>query len=151
MGSFERLREPCNSNSMTPLEIRHLPLAIFLLLSLLSQASGKPNYFIVETENNDKKNDDYVGTFNLTDFGKNNVADVYDESINFNGNKKNAGDDYKVNVDVQFHGNDNTFTLSDQSINCDCGQTTEASNFKLKVFASGVKTHFTDKSESKCN
>merc|ERR1712215_146028 len=28
------------SNSMTPLEIRNLPLAVFLLLSLLSQASG---------------------------------------------------------------------------------------------------------------
>merc|ERR1712215_206655 len=124
------------SNSMAPLKIRHLPLAIFILLSLLSQASGKPKYFIVETENNNKKNDDYVGTFNITDFGKNNVVDAYD--------------DYAVDVDVQFHGNDNGFTLSDQSINCECGQTTEASNFKLKVFASGVKTHFTDKSESKC-
>merc|ERR1711939_156707 len=124
------------SNSMTPLEIRHLPLAVFLLLSLLSQASGKPNYFIVETENNNKKNDDYVGTFNITDFGKNNLVDAYD---------------YAVDVAVEFHGDDNGFTLSDQSINCECGQTTEASNFKLKVFASGVKTHLTDKSESKCN
>merc|ERR1712098_689205 len=140
------------SNSMTPLEIRHLPLAIFILVSLLSQASGKPNYFIVETENNDKKNDDYVGTFNITDFGKNNLVDDLDldESINWYGDKKDAGDDYAVDVDVEFHGNDNGFTLSDQSINCECGQTTEASNFKLKVFASGVKTHFTDKSESKC-
>merc|ERR1719369_1564882 len=57
-----------------------LPLAVYLLLSLLSQVSGKPSprHLLVETKNKVKKSSDYVD--DITNSGV--VGSIHDHSIN---------------------------------------------------------------------
>merc|ERR1719435_677499 len=67
---------------MSSLKMTLLPLAAFLLLSLLSQVSGKPSprHLLVETKNKSKakKSSDYVD--DITNSG--NIRSIHDHSIN---------------------------------------------------------------------
>merc|ERR1712215_528287 len=64
------------------LKMTLLPLAVYLLLSLLSQVSGKPSprHFLVETKNKSKakKSSDYVD--DITNSGV--VGSIHDFSVN---------------------------------------------------------------------
>merc|ERR1719435_124155 len=67
---------------MSSLKMTLLPLAVYLLLSLLSQVSGKPSprHLLVETKNKSKvkKSSDYVD--DITNSGV--VGSIHDHSIN---------------------------------------------------------------------
>merc|ERR1711921_38735 len=69
-------------SNMTSLKMTLLPLAAILLLSLLSQVSGKPSprHLLVETKNKSKakKSSDYVD--DITDSGV--VGSIHDLSVN---------------------------------------------------------------------
>merc|ERR1711970_7749 len=69
-------------SNMSSLRITLLPLAIFLLLSLNSQISGKPSpkVFLVETKEKTKKNNDYTGDV-TNEGGK--IGGIGDGSVNF--------------------------------------------------------------------
>merc|ERR1711970_785105 len=80
-------------SNMSSLRITLLPLAIFLLLSLNSQISGKPSpkVFLVETKEETKKNNDYTGDV-TNEGGK--IGGIGDCSVNsgdYTGNVKNVG------------------------------------------------------------
>merc|ERR1711970_599258 len=80
-------------SNMSSLRITLLPLAIFLLLSLNSQISGKPSpkVFLVETKEKTKKNNDYTGDV-TNEGGK--ICGIGDGSVNFcdyTGNAINKG------------------------------------------------------------
>merc|ERR1711970_157463 len=80
-------------SNMSSLRITLLPLAIFLLLSLNSQISGKPSpkQFLIETKEKTKKNNDYTG--NVTNEGGK-IGGIGDGSVNsgdYTGNVKNVG------------------------------------------------------------
>merc|ERR1719431_2237050 len=78
---------------MSSLKMTLLPLAVYLLLSLLSQVSGKPSprHLLVETKNKSKvkKSSDYVD--DITNSGV--VGSIHDHSINHDyvNNIKNNG------------------------------------------------------------
>merc|ERR1712236_144293 len=63
--SFESLSEPRGGSSIKSLMATLLPLALCLLISLLSPASTKPSpkHFLIET-NESKNNDDVIGVTN---------------------------------------------------------------------------------------
>merc|ERR1719147_626599 len=67
---------------MTSLKMTLLPLAVYLLLSLLSQVSGKPSprHLLIETKNKSKakKSSDYVD--DITNSGV--VGSIHDLSVN---------------------------------------------------------------------
>merc|ERR1712002_1073400 len=69
-------------SNMTSLKMTLLPLAVYLLLSLLSQVSGKPSprHLLVETKNKSKakKSSDYVD--DITNSGV--VGSIHDLSVN---------------------------------------------------------------------
>merc|ERR1711862_855347 len=69
-------------SKMSSLKMTLLPLAVYLLLSLLSQVSGKPSprHLLVETKNKSKakKSSDYVD--DITNSGV--VGSIHDLSVN---------------------------------------------------------------------
>merc|ERR1712002_1294633 len=69
-------------SNMSSLKMTLLPLAVYLLLSLLSQVSGKPSprHLLVETKNKSKakKSSDYVD--DITNSGV--VGSIHDLSVN---------------------------------------------------------------------
>merc|ERR1712236_126433 len=69
-------------SNMSSLKMTLLPLAVYLLLSLLSQVSGKPSprHLLVETKNKSKakKSSDYVDDIN----NSGNIRSIHDHSIN---------------------------------------------------------------------
>merc|ERR1711939_45240 len=69
-------------SNMASLKITLLPLAIYLLLSLNSQVSGKPSpkHFLIETKEKIKKNNDYTGNV-INKGGK--IGGIGDGSVNF--------------------------------------------------------------------
>merc|ERR1719369_2658938 len=78
---------------MSSLKITLLPLAIYLLLSLNSQVSGKPSpkHFLIETKVKIKKNNDY--TLDVTNVGGK-IGGIGDGSVNsgdYTGNVHNVG------------------------------------------------------------
>merc|ERR1711970_608053 len=80
-------------SNMSSLRITLLPLAIFLLLSLNSQISGKPSpkVFLVETKEKTKKNNDYTGDV-TNEGGK--IGGIGDGSVNsgdYTGDVHNIG------------------------------------------------------------
>merc|ERR1712230_67951 len=80
-------------SKMSSLKITLLPLAIYLLLSLNSQVSGKPSpkHFLIETKEKIKKNNDYTGNV-INKGGK--IGGIGDGSVNsgdYTGNVHNVG------------------------------------------------------------
>merc|ERR1719431_2460338 len=94
---------------MTSLKMTLLPLAVYLLLSLLSQVSGKPSprHLLVETKNKSKvkKSSDYVNNINNGPGGG--IGAVVDKSFN----------DYVENINNHVGGSINH--IDDRSFNVD--------------------------------
>merc|ERR1711942_429091 len=82
-------------SNMTSLKMTLLPLAAILLLSLLSQVSGKPSprHLLVETKNKSKakKSSDYVENINNHAGGSINHIDDRSFNVDYVNNIKNNG------------------------------------------------------------
>merc|ERR1711942_34868 len=95
-------------SNMTSLKMTLLPLAVYLLLSLLSQVSGKPSprHLLIETKNKSKakKSSDYVD--DITNSGV--VGSIHDLSVNH---------DYVENINNHAGGSINH--IDDRSFNVD--------------------------------
>merc|ERR1711862_586489 len=92
-------------SNMTSLKMTLLPLAAILLLSHLSQVSGKPSprHLLVETKNKSKakKSSDYVNNINNSPGGG--IGAVIDKSFNDYVENINNGGTVGVVVDKSFN------------------------------------------------